>query len=489
MTRRDHTLKATILIVSVLALASVPGAAQEVCTSEDTVGACWERLSLPPQAQKKVETEAKAEMSSEIWQDLIGKTTGLDLSALKSGSTINDFLPLLRIAFGQDMKSGSDLGALNFERKIPLGDSSWELKIKGNRNEPDVYTPLKQAFADDVRDQQVAALKDKLETFDDYSLSLDANRKSENYGRSPSTASREVFATLFSQVVKDFNADRIAAADIAFSKALGVVNQRQRELKAPLVDATTHFKDIADPEVRQSFMAQLAASALELKQGIADLKALADSRGIYKVADLLNNQPQINGSGEYRARKGLTGPDESTLKVSYEYGFANLNKLRGRCARESDLATCYGNYLKDPTNLATLENGNRATFSVEYKSFQAFSADLPDKGVNLALPSAHSLVIAASFGRNFDLQALGSDGSRIDLTGKYEDVSNDPARQDRGVISLTYSNRFLKALGASLGLSYANHAEFLPKTDHELNAHFGISYRLFPEDPSKNVSP
>jgi hypothetical protein len=484
MTGGGEAMKATILVFSVLALTSVRGAAQEACSVEDTVSECWGRLS--GEAEKAATEKAQDEMSSEVWQELIGKTTGLDLSALKSGSTINDFLPLLRIAFGQNMKSNSDLDALNFERKIPLGDSSWELKLKGNRNEPDVYGPLKLKFADDVRDQEVAALKGKLETFDDYSLSLDANRKSARYGRSPSTASREVFAKLFSQVVHDFDPDK--AATNAFSIALTPVNQSQRQFGKPLVDEKTHFKDIADPEVRKSFMAQLATSARALKQAVADLKALADSRGIYKVADLLNNQPQINGSGEYRARKGFTGPDESTLKMSYEYGFANLNKLRDRCAGKSDLATCYSNYLTDAATVAVLENGNRATFSIEYKDFQTFSADLPDKGVNLALPSAHSLVISASFGRNFDLQALGGAGSRIDLTGKYEDVSSDPARQDRGVISLTYSNRFLKALGASLGLSYANHAEFLPKTDHELNAHFGISYRLFPEDPSKNAS-
>jgi hypothetical protein len=94
-------------------------------------------------------------------------------------------------------------------------------------------------------------------------------------------------------------------------------------------------------------------------------------------------------------------------------------------------------------------------------------------------------VVTGTLARYLDIQPLGSGSSRIDLTGSYESVSDDPARKDRGVLSLTYSNRLLDSLGAAIGISYANHAEFLPKSDHELSAHFGISYRMFPQDPKQ----
>jgi hypothetical protein len=473
--RRLAVTAATILL---LATSGSPLFAQGACLSTDvTVGDCWKRLYNPKSAETEMNSK-KDETAAISWQQLAGKATGLNTSMAQS-SAIEDFLPLLRMALvGDGQPSSTDLKALDFERKIPLPTGSpLELKLRGNRNDPDVYDPLKMKFAADVRDQEVAKLKGQLGEFDDYSLTLSGNVVSSGYGRSWAKGG-PVFGDLFSQMVKGTSAALATKAQLAFGDAVATASK----ITHKDIDEKTAFQDIPEP-ARTDLQVSLASAAQELKGNLVNLKTLADNSGIFKVADLVNNQPQINGSATYRARRGLAGPSELSLKASYEMGYVNLNQLLRRCGATPEL-TCYSTYVNDAATTAALEHGDRVALSVEYKDHRAFKASLPADGIDLDLPSGRSLVASVTYGRYIDVKALGDSNSRIDLSGSYENVSDDPSRRDRGVVSLTFSNRFLTSMGASLGISYANHSEFLSKSDHVVSAHFAISYKLLPDKPT-----
>lgn len=463
--------------VAAIALAGAchfPLLAQDACRPSETVGACWSHLFDPNSEINNRKNEAAAA----TWQQLAGKATGLNTATAPS-SAIQDFLPLLRMALvGNGQPSGSDLKALDFEHQVPLPvGSPLELKLNGSRNDPDIYDPLKMKFAAAVRDQQVAKLKGQLGDFDDYSVTLSGNVVTGGYGRTWKKGG-PVFGTLFSQMVGGAT-ELKNKAGIEFNRVLRTV---------PNVDESTPINTIPEPTQTELQLA-LGRAAQELQGSIAGLKTLAEQFAIFKVADLVNNQPQINGSAAYRARRGLAGPTELSLKASYEMGFVNLNQMLSKCVKDpagnlDDLElACYAGYVNDPATAAALERGDRAAFSIEYKDRRAFRASLPADGIDLDLPSGRSLVASLTYGRYLDVKALGNSNSRIDLSGSYENVSDDPMRKDRGVVSLTYSNRFLQALGTSLGVSYANHSEFLSKTDHVLSAHFALSYKLLSDTP------
>jgi hypothetical protein len=477
-------MKNITLILPLLLYANV-ASAQQVCDLKETVSNCLSRLSDSPEAKAqralaaKATTDAQAEVTDETWERLIRKATGLNTPDLGLESATEDFLPLLRIAFaGAGLLDGVGRSAFNFERNLGAfgSDDSWQAKLKGSANEATVFGPLKEAFDEEVRAQRVEAFQQQFGDLDDYSLTLDVNRSSERFGRSPNPYSQEVFRHLLLQVGQDTTIKDQSAIDLlALLDQLGIDDQ-----------ATFEQLQRLPPGTIQTVEQAVVAAAQEHVTTVDSLKKKADEYSIFQVADLLNNQPQLNGSGGYRWREGAAGPDEFSVKIAWEVGFVNLNTLEEKCGRPSapkggvDFTTCYTGFLKGQGVKRSMEHGDRFSVSAEYNEIKPFRFSMPTDQINLDLDSRDMLVVTLAYARYLDISIFGDNSSRIDLTGRYE------SENDRGVVGLTYTNRFLDSVGGSIGVSYANHERFLPESDKVLSAHFGLSFKTFSKEaPTK----
>ncbi len=104
--------------------------------------------------------------------------------------------------------------------------------------------------------------------------------------------------------------------------------------------------------------------------------------------------------------------------------------------------------------------------------------DWPKQGLTgLKIDAAKKLIISAGWSRLFADPAGGDQPVRVDFVGSYENVSNDPQRQDRGVATLTITRKFGN-LTVPLGIVYANHGEFLGDVNKQLSAHVGLKFDL-----------
>lgn len=106
----------------------------------------------------------------------------------------------------------------------------------------------------------------------------------------------------------------------------------------------------------------------------------------------------------------------------------------------------------------------------------------------MTLSGAKKLIISAGWSRLIPADSSGTQPMRVDFVAKYENVSDDPTRRDRGVATLTITRQFGN-LTIPFGIVYANHPEFLGPVDKELSAHVGLKFNLFSAIPAATTQP
>jgi hypothetical protein len=212
-----------------------------------------------------------------------------------------------------------------------------------------------------------------------------------------------------------------------------------------------------------------------------------NAAGLKSYHQLVDNQPQLYVTAERKLRDPLVGSDELSVKVTYEGSWKNrnLNAATKGCKEKWKTRECLNNYMGYVDKWEDeIEKGYRFSFSGEY-------VDIDGESIVTGLPnldpitsaSARKLVLNAGWGRNFDV----GDGQtfQLDLVGSYEDFSDDPKRQDRGIARLTLTRNVGK-MSIPFGIVYANHAEFLDDKDVDarLSAHIGLTFKM--QDGSGN---
>ncbi len=136
-----------------------------------------------------------------------------------------------------------------------------------------------------------------------------------------------------------------------------------------------------------------------------------------------------------------------------------------------------------------MKDAGRFSFSLEYMEADEEKLDLSMVTVpegetvtgdlaNILVPEFEKLIVSAGYSRNFAAASTSQQPFRLDFVAKYEDVSNDPMRNDRLVATLTVTSKF-GGLSLPFGLVYANHSEFLTDVDEELSAHLGLKFDGF----------
>jgi hypothetical protein len=462
------------------------------CEMTDTAISCWQRV-MDATDTPEVRTAIQKQQEELRQKDLLRKPTGVQTGGLNLKSNTTDFLPLLAMSGLLDRgKPGDTQGTYVVDLNYLIPGIGKDSKLQAVINsQPKVSDAIKSQLPESKRDELVKNLEDGLGDLSDYNVSYTFSWTDRSHGRG------------FQQYRNRF--DALVSALVQPSPSSLDPNQRLQELakdpdRGEFGDAfDVKFQDmftgITDAKVRDARKAALkerieaaASDAADLL--IQDRKAIADA-GLESFASLIDNQPQLNFSAQRHFRDKVVGGDETSGKISYEWGRANLNNaLSDKCQQDLDtpatdtidsttLERCLSEYTAFvKANEQNLKDGDKFSFSAEYLNANKEVFDLPSQGLTgLKIDAAKKLIISAGWSRLFADPAGGDQPVRVDFVGSYENVSNDPQRQDRGVATLTITRKFGN-LTVPLGIVYANHGEFLGDVNKQLSAHLGLKFDL-----------
>jgi hypothetical protein len=435
--------------------------AQEHCRDTDTFQQCSERLANQLAPEGAVVNTAESIVAA--------KNTGDD-----STSTINDFLPLLRAVLETGGFSSEEGDKLGFEWSNPLGlPAEHQNKLSAKLTNSELYQPLEDALRAASLADQVSVLEDKIDEGDDISFGFSYSRASERYGRDPS-----LHAGLLSGLLKAV--DSVDPAVREAEKPFNDLRLRlQDEHSLQPAEFRRPFRDIPISDEERAEYMRLAEAAIRAQH--PSMRALGerlDKVGFYGLLDLINNQPQWSVTAEYHARDETVGPDEFRAQLSYEMGWVNVNSYRDYERRNCSEA-CVAEYLSQEDVIANLKASNRITFKAEYSKLQRLNFTLPG-----TTPFAFSekpverFGVTAALGRYLGKEVSSRTRARVDASIGYEDFSDDPSRQDRGLATVTFSYPVSEGFYLSVGAIYATKPEFRGDVDEELSARAGFTYKV-----------
>jgi hypothetical protein len=421
--------------------------------------------------------------------ETIASTLSAAVAAMNTGdtssSTISDFLPLLRLLFdgGGSTTDTPDKIGVEFNNFLPLGKKN-QHKFSAVMEKSEMFEPLKDALRAASLESQASDLADGIDQGDDLHFIFSYSRANENFGRDPDLPANQV---LLSSMLHKVSQETIQSdATKAMLKASNARNEfiDDKRLDEFLKDADGNELPMsAIPEKHRARYIELtSAFILAASRSKNELAANLKDANFYQVLDLINNQPQLVGSVEYRARDEVVGPDEFKAVVSYESGGPNIKALRryskDHCATEMDVR-CLAAYLDDPEVREELANGSvRYKLSLEYSELQQMDFTLANTAFNFLAEPVKHLTASAAMGFYYGKQLVGRKRARFDATASYEDFSDDPLRQDRGVAKLTVTYPISEGFFLSLGAVYATKPEFRGDADEEISARAGFTYKI-----------
>jgi hypothetical protein len=346
--------KACIAAVLASLVISAPAAAQTVCKDTETAGDCFERLLDAVNAAGRARS---AETSAEENAELQGKATGPNLSENLAQSAIRDFLPRFAGSFLTSDPT-EDLRAFDFRFNTPLGRNGGgpRLTLQGGVtiHKAELYAPLVDSIPESIRDASRDRLKKELEDGDDATGFVTLNLESRRVGRDFANHQQTVDA--LAAAIRDSALVRIGPAPAAvdefvpFSLVLDstssirpnrrtdpacmiVTEQPNRPRQAGSLPVSC-LTDTVRARMETLFTPMTRhTGALELTIG-----TLLANSGFDRISDLVNNQPQVNFSAEYRSRQSVVGPNEWVGRFRWEKGFYNMNGLRSYCRTRADSA-------------------------------------------------------------------------------------------------------------------------------------------------------
>jgi len=359
-------------------------------------------------------------------------------------------------------------------------------KLVVKLEEAQLFEPLENGIADAAVSDP---LQKSLDDFDDVSVAFRFSLNSVRLGRDLQ-AHTEYISAIQSVSMEALDPDRELRAQIGDQE--DQILQQMFELFDDFEADVRLDTTVGDARARALLAATEKAYAAQIDYAVS-LDAHLRRNGLFDLVKLVNNQPQIVLSVDARQRDDLVGPDETALKFVYEFGGVNVNaynryregvecaqgniRLTHVAAVDDDMeVACLTRFIG--ANSTAIDEGNRFAASLEYadKEHYVFSGS----GVNLDLPSHSSLVAKLTYGRYLRLgrDTGGVGRSRIDVSASYEDVNDDPTRQNRAIAKAVFAQEVSDGLFLEIGFAWANKPEFRGEVDHEVSAKAGISYKL-----------
>ncbi|HEX2091346.1 MAG TPA: hypothetical protein VHG28_03050 [Longimicrobiaceae bacterium] len=493
-------MRAWLSVAAALALTAAPSAAQEVvlCKPDRTVQECYARYrptgGVPAAGPAASDSAA---LVDEAGRHLQAAPTGTDLSGEGPLTAIRDFLPRLAAALVTPA-TGDDPTSLGFKANLPLNDGvlfAWGVtaQLAAVVHEPEPSGTLLDSVPVSLRESARERITAGLEPYDDVSLMGSLNLENRVFGRGMRQHARDIGALVQAALESESltRMDRENQEARRFRQRLdtlvvggsgldptraGAPECVLRGPGGPRDSGEMRF-DCFTPAVQDSIEASIARIAAESTRELRRSEERVRASGILRLAQLINNQPQLNGNGKYRTRRDVVGPDEWTGTARVETGFANLNGLRRHCGG-TIRPQCLRTYVDNRAVQGSLSRGDRVWAQIDFTRRSSWGVTLPGDSVDLSLGAATAVTVSGGYGGYFGNPDDGENQDRLDLQARYDFTRGDPIRQDRFVSTLFYTRRLSDQSSALIGLTYANRPEFLGDVDRKLRANLGLTYKL-----------
>lgn len=463
-----------LIIAMLIFIAAGSVRAQAVrCPLSETIADCTNSIvdtTLLPFVEEK-----KAEDTVKESADVATEATGVPTIDSFLGNSTRDFLSIFAAGLQTaNLSEEQDALTLDWNLRInELGDDP--VKLQGVLRKPVLWKDFTDHLAADV---DRAKLEDKLEDFDDFTLSVSYAPEDQRRGRNlaPHLA---LFDSVHAGIAGEIKIEESSKAVAAREFALGAVVQ-----KLGIADLQDKRFDQLPAEHQEEVRRLTIASAEAIVADRATFDKAFAAHGLNRFSDLLNNQPQIYFSATRRERSSLVGPRETTVKATYEKGFVNVNTFRKeageKCSvgRDDECAAFFTEYVKRPEIAAGLDAANRFTFSLEYSDSEDYT--ISDGLVPTPFEVKGSRVTNGSvvYGRMVHRDRVHARDGRIDLSVTYADVRGDADQDNRFIASAVYTQKISDTMSFPLGVVWSNRDANVPDSDHRLSAHFGLVFKM-----------
>ncbi|HXH41997.1 MAG TPA: hypothetical protein VNN08_25455 [Thermoanaerobaculia bacterium] len=441
----------------------------------ETIGACFGRLNPSTFVQAVVKQQTDVALKQQQ-TGVASEVAGLPNVSGAGTPALIDFLSVFAGSVSDATFNQSD-SQYTFEWNIPVAIFSDDDKIKLQsvfNRKPQLDQTLQTKL--DASGTGGTSLANSLSDLDDVTISATYAPVGRSIGRTifPHRELVQVFvARLFTtqsrkdkHAYQNFLRPHLEEAPFAGAKDLDDIN----------------FQDVP-VDLRAALMESVRESALSLAANQAKLKAGFSDFGIDRLYHFVSNQPQFYATVIDHQRKNLVGPDEVSAKLTYEWGSANLNRFlrsAGPACADEGTETCANKFTEYvQSHAAAAEISDRFSIAAEYAHVSSNDIVLaaPNPAVNLHADGSHQFTGTLAYGRVLRHTDDHHD-TRLDVSGSYENFSNDPKKHDRGVVSVIVTTKISDTMSLPFGLAYANHGTFLTDVDKKLNVHFGLIYRM-----------
>lgn len=474
----NRTNPGTILLIASFLLVPPASAALKYCETSVTEKDCDEAVAaellkstktaerLTGDAAAQAIVDMQPALDSDAAHELLKKIAPEVASLPGASPAFEDFLARLKI--GVSAEGIDEMQALAFDLtdflRLPIKSG---YKLQATAEAPTLFEALSKKLSAEDREKR----NSELGNFDDLLVTLSYSPSTTRLGKNIG-ASEILIAALLEKFIEK-NKNLQAAATEAKNQREALMKRLPEEFFGD--EEGLIFDKL--PETRR----MQAREAVEQAAVSEAYRLAALSKGLYqgeffKVGELVANQPQLVVKATRSVRDELVGPEETTLKVSYEMGFINMNSLRrslDKCS--ADAATCFTSYLT--THRAALaKDGYRLTFSLDWTKREDYRLSIDS--VNLDVPGRDRWCASTTYGRNLRVDENGKFTSRVDLTASWQDWSDDPMYQDRALANLSLTQKVNDDFSLVLGAVWASKPEFRGQVDKEVSARFGLTYRF-----------
>jgi hypothetical protein len=374
---------------------------------------------------------------------------------------------------------------LNFLLPVQEGlkDNNTQLRAIIN-TEPEPLDQLVQAFDETVRAARKDTLQKDIAALGDAQISFTWSLVNSRFGRDYSVLRRNIALMNQGAVSRGrTTAGPDRAKLIAVPQLIRRVNAAVQAAnpQAEAIATTAKFSELPS-ELREEFKKATFEAAKERAAITTAIQAELTSSSLNRLAELVEQQPQLLFSFAHDFRDEIVGPETTSATVTWEFNGRNLGAFlrnEGQDCMKADVALGTSVYDECVSALRSyvgdgLQKQWRGKIEASYKRVDSVSYIFVDDNVNLTLPKHDRWEVAVGAGREL---SDDKNGGRIDFELSYDsNLDNDDTNKERVTASLTYTRR-VGDMDMPFSIVYANKDEFLGEVDHQISMNLGLKFR------------
>ena len=462
------------------------------CADSETLLECFNRIQVATAPEASATEDAKKadalETAKTIQDDDLKKVlasalTGVDSGGTATAATMSDLAQLFN-ALGLLSSGDSEGGklALDLNFLIPVQDvekNNAQLKAVIN-TESKPLDPLVQAFGETVREARKDSLQKDISTFGDTQISFTWSLVNSRFGRDYSFL-RERIAPMNEAAV---NRARESASRERLRALPQLIAKANAAIGSPTA-TTTKFEDLPS-DVKEDLKTATFAAASERAAITRGIQTELNRSGFNRLADLVEQQPQLLFSLSHDIRDEIVGPEQTSGTITWEMTRRNLGAFlrregractalevgTGKSAQYDRCVNALAEYVgKDGIDL---QKQWRVKLAASYHRVKGITYTYAADNVNLTLPEQDRWEIALAAGRPM---GVGANVGRLDFELAYDsNLDNDTTNKERFKATLTYTRR-VGDMDMPFSVVYANKDQFLGEVDHQISLHLGLKFR------------